>query len=65
MIAGGSAVDQRLLLFWDGAKYHHSEELREFLQQINGSMYSTTAQHSACRLLGNKTENDISYRKIL
>lgn len=28
--------NQRLLLFWDGAKYHCSEELRLFLEQING-----------------------------
>lgn len=28
--------NQRLLLFWDGAKYHRSEALRAFLEQING-----------------------------
>lgn len=27
---------QRLLLFWDGAKYHRSEAVRAFLEQING-----------------------------
>ena len=27
--------DQRLLLLWDGASYHRSQELRTFLEQVN------------------------------
>ena len=27
--------DQRLLILWDGASYHRSQELRTFLEQVN------------------------------
>jgi hypothetical protein len=28
--------NQKLVLIWDGAKYHRSEELRTYLSQVNG-----------------------------
>jgi transposase len=30
--------DQRLLIFWDGASYHRSKEIRGFLDSVNQSL---------------------------
>ncbi len=30
--------EQRLAIFWDGAKYHDSKEFREFLKGLNGEL---------------------------
>jgi hypothetical protein len=27
--------DQRLLIFWDGASYHRSQEIKNFLDEVN------------------------------
>ncbi len=32
--------DQRLLIFWDGATYHRSKEIRAFLDEINHGLPS-------------------------
>jgi transposase len=41
--------NQRLLLFWDGATYHCSEELRAFLKQLNGGKPESEWQiHCIC-----------------
>lgn len=32
--------DQRLLIFWDGATYHRSKEIRGFLEEVNQTLPS-------------------------
>ena len=33
-----SSPDQRLLIFWDGASYHRSKEIQDFLHSINQNL---------------------------
>lgn len=41
--------NQRLLLLWDGASYHRSPIVRDFLAQVNGQQSSPSWQiHCAC-----------------
>jgi transposase len=44
--------EQRLLIFWDGASYHRSKEIRDFLSQVNQNLRET--------LLGDTSPNKIS-----
>jgi hypothetical protein len=30
--------DQKILIFWDGAKYHTGEVMKNFLEEVNGNL---------------------------
>lgn len=48
----------RLVIIWDGASYHRSAAVQEFLQQVNGSLPSQEWQITCIRLAPNAPEQN-------
>ena len=49
---------QRLALFWDGASYHRSQEIRAYLQLINQNLAEALWQITCTRLAPNAPEQN-------
>ena len=51
--------DKKLILIWDGASYHRSEEVRAYLNQVNEDLEEKTGKllvYYLHRMLPNKTQ---------
>ncbi len=48
----------RLVIIWDGASYHRSAVVREFLQQVNGSLPPEAWKITCIRLAPNAPEQN-------
>jgi transposase len=48
----------RLILIWDGASYHRSEKVREFLTEVNGSLPPEAWKITCIRLAPNAPEQN-------
>jgi len=48
----------RLILIWDGASYHRSEKVREFLTEVNGSLPTEAWKITCIRLAPNAPEQN-------
>ena len=51
-------LGQRLALFWDGASYHRSQEIRAYLQLINQDLAETLWSITCTRLAPNAPEQN-------
>jgi transposase len=48
----------RLVIIWDGASYHHSKEIQEFLSQVNGTLPPEEWKITCIRLAPNAPEQN-------
>lgn len=49
---------QRIVIIWDGAKYHYSQEMKEYLEKINGGKEEKEWQITCIKLAPNAPEQN-------